>query len=440
MRIILFSVLLSFLIVPGAQGMEKPTKGVGFMLGGYGGLGAGAVMGAPGGPVGMIVGGIAGLCAGGFAGNKIEANGIKKEMLAKAKEEAEKKQKEQAELAEREKYISWERINRAMSAQEEWANFFANPANKAIVEAFEKGRGPLVIGRRTFVDRCAIERNAIESRINQKMVAFRERFGKPVDADTGNFAELEARKAAAQEAIYNPRAGAIEATKSSLDESQFDQLFQDIQQLFITGNLFAGSISNKPIETLKTVMANLRWATANAYCHRIFEKRDKAVADLMEIQGLLQERDRLIEQKKAEVMRIIAERDQEKAAREAAANQNQQMIRDNDALRIEKQRAEGEKNQECIAKENAFNMVQRRDGTIAAAVNQTLEVAESLEELQERFERFKVVSSAATLTAYQQVDELEDENARMRAEIAKLRKDLVLSRDAFASCSFTNKP
>ena len=206
-------------------------------------------------------------------------------------------------------------------------------------------------------------------------------------------------------------------------------------------------------------MANIRWATLNAYSLPVMEKLEVEQA------------------------------------------QHQQKIRDNAALRLEKEGVEREKEQERLAKGHALGIVrlrdealltavntaQRKDRAIAAAVNQTLEVAGNLEELQERFERFKVASSAATLDAYIKIDEVEVENAhihneiegmeemlpmiqrntrqleqenqnmreelvRRRAqspqrreqlaakdtEIERLRKDLAAAREAFSSCTLTN--
>lgn len=367
--------------------------------GGGGGAAAGALIGAPLGPVGVAGGTALGFLGGAYAGIKAAFKNKRAEIAAEQAQERDRlAAQERARLAEREIFVHRDRIGEAMTAEGEYSGYNVLPADKARFEAFERGESSITIGRRAYFDNVAVKLSAIEERIKQKMLTLRQINGRPVDGYTGNFVELNARYAVAnQNAINNPTAESLRINKAQFENPQLNQLFQDIQELFIVGNLF-NRTSNIPIEILKDVAVNIQWATANAYAHPLMQALDQTRLDLQELRDLLAERNRVLE----ESNRLAEQRGQridqlneEKAGIIAAAR-----------------RKSGEYRAQLLEKE--------------------AENARMREEITQRRRR--------SLEYREMIAKIEAEKKQLAEEKEKVKKDLAASRDAFASCTLTNKP
>lgn len=444
-----------------------------------GSAGVGVLIGAPLGPLGMAAGAAIGGWLGAEAGTKaVQADAIKEAAEKKRQQEQERREyaeQQKREQEEKEKYVHRDRFLTAMFAPGEYEKFEVSLAQRGAFEAFERGERLITIGRRAYFDNVAVKVSAIEERIKQKMLTLRQINARPVGGYTGNFVELNARYAVAnQDAINNPMAERLRMTKAQFEDPQLNQLFQDIQELFIVGNLF-NRTSNKPIEILKDVAANIRWATANAYAHPLMQELDQTRLDLQELRDLLAERNRVLE----ESTRLAEQRGQridqlneEKAGIIAAARRRSGEYR---AQLLEKEAENARQAREIEGVEEVLPRIAQNTRNLE---EQNAQMREEIERRRRRSlelrgqiatketEKERIAKEKEELA--QEKARKEEENARMREEIAqrrrrsieykeliaakeaenkrlaeekeKVKKDLASARDAFASCTLTNRP
>ena len=293
----------------------------------------------------------------------------------------------------------------------------------------------------------------LREKINKDLISFRKEMLRPVDGISGDFVTLSPSYQAALKQVdeMGLTGEAIKRGRARLENPAFATLFKDLEELAVASNLQGHSSDFRDMAI--TAMVQLHIATLNSYGLPWQEKLIKAQA----------ERDQERQWKE----RIQIELNQEKTAHGSAkalydihfkfhaefrakvdqqnkliAAKEEEIENTQEALPYLQAHIEG-LTQKCATLEDEAKNAEKdlKDLAKRRAESPARRAGEAAKDRQ-----LTMLGSKNALLHKEmdlcdaQIKQNREQLAAQAVRIAKLERDLAASRDAFASCSFTNKP